>query len=55
MSAETDEHRIAMGMFQFPAILVDVWLTFLHCCSEVSVCINVEWLHEPSDGLATLI
>lgn len=48
-STDADEHRIAMGLFQFPEILVVISLIFPHFWNKAPVCINVQWLHDPSE------
>jgi len=54
MSTDADEHRTVVGMFQFPEILVGILLSFIYSWNKAAICINVGWLHKPSDGLVTI-
>lgn len=55
MPTDGDEHRIAVGMFQFPEILVGIWLSFIYSWKKAAIYINVGWLHEPSDVLVKTV
>lgn len=54
MSTNVDKHGMLVGMFQFPEILVSIWLSFIYSWNKAATCINVGWLHEPSDALVTI-